>query len=280
MRRVRSPTTSTRGILEPGAGRAHFSLERRSPSPDLARHVERHWIVRWDLRGARPYTQEVLPHPCVNLVGEPGLVAVHGIPTEVFARTLEGRGMAIGTKFRPGGIAGFLQDRPAWRLNGRAVGLGELFGAGGDRLARTLAGALGDPDAHLAAVEAFLRERVPPPDVAYERVLAVVDDMLHAPPATTVRELADRHALSQRQLQRLFRDLVGVSPKWVLKRYRMHEAAERIAAGEAQDAAALALDLGYFDQSHFIRDFTAQIGRSPGQYARACAAAAGRAVAA
>jgi AraC-like DNA-binding protein len=55
----------------------------------------------------------------------------------------------------------------------------------------------------------------------------------------------------------------------------MHEAAERIAAGEAPDGATLALDLGYFDQSHFIRDFTAQIGVAPSVYERACAAAAG-----
>ena len=84
--------------------------------------------------------------------------------------------------------------------------------------------------------------------------------MLVVEPATTVAELADRFAVSQRTLQRAFADCVGVGPKWVLQRYRMHEAAERIAAGEPPDAAALAFDLGYFDQSHFIRDFTTQIG--------------------
>jgi AraC-like DNA-binding protein len=61
-----------------------------------------------------------------------------------------------------------------------------------------------------------------------------------------------------------------------MKRYRMHEAAQRIAAGESDGGARLALDLGYFDQAHFIRDFTEQVGRSPGVYARACAAGAGR----
>jgi AraC-like DNA-binding protein len=81
--------------------------------------------------------------------------------------------------------------------------------------------------------------------------------------------------VSERTLQRLFRDYIGLSPKWVLKRYRVHEAAERIASGEAPDAAWLAAVLGYSDQSHFIRDFSAQVGCSPGTYARACAAAAG-----
>jgi AraC-like DNA-binding protein len=86
-----------------------------------------------------------------------------------------------------------------------------------------------------------------------------------------VDELAARHAMSSRSLQRLFRRYVGVSPKWVLQRYRLHEAAERIAEGRDGDWAATALELGYFDQAHFIRDFKALIGASPAQYAGAAA---------
>ena len=79
--------------------------------------------------------------------------------------------------------------------------------------------------------------------------------------------------MSPRTMQRLFRRYVGVSPKWVLQRYRLHEAAERIAAGE-QDLARLGLDLGYFDQAHFIKDFKSLVGRSPAEYAADCARAA------
>jgi AraC-like DNA-binding protein len=267
---------TTHGILRPDAARARFALSRREPSDDLAAHVERHWSVRWDLRGEPPFTQEILPHPCVNLVAEPGLVGVYGIPLGRSPHTIQGAGAAIGTKFRPGGFGGFL-GRPARELNGRTVALGELFGAAGTRLQRRLGDLAGDEDAHVDEVEEFLRERLPAPDPRYELVRAVVGDMLVAAPSTTVTELAERHAVTPRTLQRAFADFVGVGPKWVLKRYRMHEAAERIASGEAGDGASLALDLGYFDQSHFIRDFTAQIGVTPSAYERACAVAAGRA---
>jgi AraC-like DNA-binding protein len=268
---------STVGILEPDRGRVHFELERRRPAEDLAAHVDRHWIVRWDLGEGNSFVQRILPHPCVNLSSEPGLIAVYGIPLEVSPHRIEGAGVVVGTKFRPGGFAGFT-DLSVFELNDRRVALSQPFGDDGARLERALAERAGDPDAHLAAVEGFLRGRLPDPDSRYEIVSRVVDEMLGAPPAITVAELAERQAVSQRTLQRLFRDYVGVGPKWVLKRYRMHEAAERIAAGEASDGAALAADLGYFDQSHFIHDFTAQIGVSPGEYARACATAAGREV--
>lgn len=82
-----------------------------------------------------------------------------------------------------------------------------------------------------------------------------------------VEDLAERLAVSVRTLQRLFRERVGVTPKWMLGRYRLHEAAERIAGGDVTDWAALALDLGYFDQAHFIRDFGAVVGRTPADYA-------------
>ena len=52
----------------------------------------------------------------------------------------------------------------------------------------------------------------------------------------------------------------------MLERIRLHEAAERMAEGEG-DWAALALDLGYFDQAHFIKAFKAVVGRSPAEYA-------------
>jgi AraC-like DNA-binding protein len=68
-------------------------------------------------------------------------------------------------------------------------------------------------------------------------------------------------------VQRLFADYVGVSPKWVMRRARLHEAASRADLGKVVDWAELAVDLGYADQAHLTRDFTDTIGVPPGRYA-------------
>jgi AraC-like DNA-binding protein len=73
--------------------------------------------------------------------------------------------------------------------------------------------------------------------------------------------------MTERRLQRLFSEYVGVSPKWVMRRARLHEAALRADSGEEIDWAALAADLGYSDQSHLTRDFTATLGIPPARYA-------------
>ena len=266
------PTASTRGILGPEAIGRVFSLRRSPPAADLAHLIERHWVVRWDLGDRSPHRQEVVTHPCVNLVFEPHGAAVFGVHRRRDARVLAGSGWAVGIKFRPGGFSGFL-GRPVHEITDRALALRDVFGTAGETLAREAA-ARPDPAGKIALGEAFLRARMPPRDPEVELVQDVVVDMLAVDPGSTVAEIARRHAVSTRTLQRLFRRHVGVGPKWVLRRYRLQEAAEQLAAGERSDWTRLALDLGYFDHAHFIRDFRAVVGRSPAEYEALCAALA------
>ncbi|HEX4657931.1 MAG TPA: AraC family transcriptional regulator [Streptosporangiaceae bacterium] len=84
-----------------------------------------------------------------------------------------------------------------------------------------------------------------------------------------VEQLAAVTGLPVRRLQRLFAEYVGVGPKWVMRRARLHEAAERADRGLDVAWAELASDLGYADQAHLTREFTAMIGVPPGRYARA-----------
>ena len=257
----RAATASTRGILRPHEGRRHFRLTRESPSADLAPWVERHWMVEWDLE--EPFTQELLNHPTVNVAVEPQTAGIYGIRTARDRKTIAGAGRVVGIKFRPGGFQPFY-GRSLHHLTNRVLPVGAVFGPAGDELA---AAVRAERDAPFAVTEAFLRARLPAADPNLDVLADIVRTMLEDPAVVRVDELAARHAMSPRTLQRLFRRYVGVSPKWVLQRYRLHEAAERIAEGRDGDWAATALELGYFDQAHFIRDFKALVGASPAQYA-------------
>jgi AraC-like DNA-binding protein len=261
-----------RGILRPRAGAQVFSLERPLPTaPDLAAFIEHYWIVRWDLRGRPPYLQETLPHPTVHLVLDPPESRIFGVVTARFARRIEGAGQALGVKFRPAGFFPFAR-RPVCDFTDRTVPISDVLSGDALALERAVL-AQGDTAAQVALVEAFLRADLPPPDPTVLLLAGVVDLARDDRAIARVEELAERAGVNARTLQRQFRRYVGVGPKWVIRRYRLHEAAERLAGGEAVDQARLAHELGYFDQAHFIKDFTALIGRSPGSYAAACAAA-------
>jgi AraC-like DNA-binding protein len=116
--------------------------------------------------------------------------------------------------------------------------------------------------------EAFLLRHLPRPEPRIEEINRIVQCIMDEKTILKVDNLIERFSYSKRTLQRLFRQYVGVSPKWIIQRYRLHEGAEQMASGQAENWPALAVDLGYFDQAHFIRDFKAIVGQSPAEYAR------------
>lgn len=252
-----------------------YRLDRVAPAPDLAPLIERYWQVAWDLPSGRRAPVSLLPHPSVNLgfdggdapVG--GQVLIHGVGRERFTYQLTGSGRVFGVKFRPGGFLPFLRS-PVSTLTDHTRPLASLWGApSADRFARELAAAP-DLGGLVAVAEGHLRHHWPPPDPEVERVGTIVRALLYDRSITRVEDVAGRFGLSARGLQRLFQRYVGVTPKWVLRRYRLHEAAARLAEGTSGTWAEVAVELGYFDQSHFIRDFTRAVGMTPVAYADAC----------
>lgn len=249
--------------------RRDYQLTRIPPDAELGGLVERHWVVSWDLPPGERSSVTLLPHPCVNLVFESGRLMIAGVGRERFTYPLAGSGRVFGVKFRPGAFAPFI-DRPVSDLTDAYLPAEQVWGADAARLARDMAEA-GEVDELVALAEAFLRRHWPAPDPNTELVGRLVRVLLRDRSVTKVDDICRRYGISPRSLQRLFRQYVGVSPKWVLRRYRLHEAAARLAEPSPGSWAQVAAELGYFDQAHFINDFTAAVGLTPAQYAAACA---------
>ncbi|WP_433556931.1 AraC family transcriptional regulator [Pseudonocardia xinjiangensis] len=261
-----APTTSESGLL--GVRDVGFSLERFPPAPDLAGLVERHWLVSWDLPPGQDASVTLLPHPCVNLVLDGGRLAVSGVGRARFTYGYRESGRVFGVKFRPGAFLPFLRA-PVSHITDAVLPAEQLWGPAADRLATRMTAAPGVDDL-VRLVEAFLRERRPPHDPQVELVGRIVVALLHDRTISRVDDVTQRFGISPRTLQRLFQRYVGVSPKWVLRRYRLHEAAAALAREQHRPWAEVAAELGYFDQSHFIRDFTTAVGLTPAAYAQAC----------
>ncbi len=265
------PSTSTGGVLFPHA--AGFQLTHFAPSPALAPFVERHWVVRWDLTDREPFEQQLVPHPCVNVVVESRLTAIHGVVTTRSSKRLVGRGRAVGTKFRPGGFRPFW-GRSVHELNDRADELDVLFGQAAVDLAQHVMGTADDADA-VACMDEFFRSRAPLPDPALAQVVQAARAILQDDMLLRVSQLSAALSLSLPTLRRLFREYVGVGPKTMIRRTQIHRAADALASGHSVDMSRLAAELGYFDQAHFIRAFEAEVGYSPGEYRRRTRVASG-----
>lgn len=259
--------TSTHGILYPDRRPGAYTLTRIAPSEVLAPFVARFWIVRWDL-GESTFTQEVLPHPTTNLAFEARGSAVHGPATRRFVAKLEGKGRVLGVKFRPAGLSAFGGPKMT-DLFAKVVPIGALFGPDGDAVAARVLAANDDRIA-CGIAEAFLCRLRPKRDLRALRVSKLVERIQADRDLARAEDVARIAGLSLRTLHRHFERYVGVGPKWIIRRARVHEAAERVAHGEAVDWAGLSIDLGYHDQAHLIHDFKEQIGETPAAYAEAC----------
>ncbi|GHJ43667.1 AraC family transcriptional regulator [Catellatospora sp. TT07R-123] len=269
---MRQPRRDTRGIVDPATLLRQVAFRRAAPAPALADLVEHYWFIDWDL--AEPYAQHVLGHPAVNLVimradaGAPVTAEVAGIARATFSITLSGRGWVRGVQFRPGGFHPFSGRSPA-PLTDRRLPLARVLPAA-EAAVPAVAGAATD-DAAARALDRLLLDLRPLPDEATLLAAAVTDRVRTDRSLRRVDEVARAAGLSVRALQRLFLDRVGVGPKWVLLRYRIQEALER--AAPQVDWAGLADELGYADQAHLVRDFTAAVGMPPAAYAAVCRSA-------
>lgn len=253
-----------RGVVHSGDVVPEIGHRRYWPSADLAPFVEHYWTVEWNL--GQPLVRETLPHPVVHIVLENGMAQIAGPTTRRFTTTLAGKGRVFGIKFHPGGFRPFVAESVSG-LADRTVELSAVFGAGAADLAER-ALAHDDHQATIAVLETFLRSREARIDATAVLMARIAARMAEDREIKRIEQVAQEFSIGLRSLQRQFRDYVGVHPKWVIQRYRLHEALARIDEGTAGDWTTLALDLGYADQAHLIRDFKKIVGRTPAEYAQ------------
>ena len=260
------PVTATdKGLLDPvTAGRVE--LQRWQPTAAAGQLIERFWTLQFDV--PRPEIQPVLPHPCANIAFGTADPGVHGPLRDRDDHQISGRGWVLGAKLRPGALVAMgLAEGPA--LVDAVIPIEQIFGDEGRRVADAV---LNEPDRRRGSVliEGLLERYLPVDDPVWADLTQVIATMLANPSLLRVSQVAQASGLSIRTLQRWFGHYLGLSPAWVLARYRLQDAADVLARGDGDDLADLAYRLGYYDQAHFTKAFAAAVGMPPGAYARWC----------
>ena len=272
---MRDPSASA-GLRVDPVDRAHLTsgarpsppIHRYAPSPPLADLIGRYWVPVWSL--AEPSTQSTLQHPVCLIVVSNSYARFYGVARGLSQVTLDGDGWAVGVLFRP--AAGrLLLGRAVSGLTDAHIALASLSSIDGQALAARITAAMtndpSDPAGHRTAIAAYedVLAALLPVDAPGLLINRVIDWLDEHPEVTRVAEVADAFALTERSLQRLVLDRVGLTPKWLIQRRRLHDAVSRL-KGRADSLADLAAELGYADQAHFTHDFRAVTGLTPGQY--------------
>jgi len=229
-------------LKEPGD--ASHRMYRYAPHARFAGLLRRYWIPVWSVPPGQESRQLVLQYPICLLVVALDYARFYGVTTGLSTTTLTGEGWAVGVMCAPAA--------------------GALVAGGPVAMA-------GDPhpeDAHRAAMAAYddVLVRYLPVDAEGELVNAVVTFVEEDSGVVRVAQVCERFGLTERSLQRLLHRRLGLTPKWLIQRRRLQEAAERLRTGDGSLAETAAV-LGYADQAHFARDFSRVTAMTPGRFA-------------
>jgi len=238
------------------------------PHPALAAHVACMWAAQ---APAGAHTHRVLPDNCIDILWQDG--PAPGFAVGMMSSAIEVASArpvrTVAVRFKAG-MAGPFLATPLQPLNDQRADIDLLWGASdAARLADALWATPLPVRAQLALIEDALLRRLRASAGAgagSALVLRALQALDGSGGALRVDALAAQLGVSRQHLAAQFRHHVGLAPKLYARIARFRRAAAALKTAAAPDWAQLALDCGYFDQSHLIHDFQAFAATSPERF--------------
>jgi AraC-like DNA-binding protein len=246
------------------------------PRPELRPYLECLWLAE-DTRVRRRLPERVVPDACPELIvhladrfaRQRGSRFVRQ-PRAFLAGTLTRpwllragpRVLTLGARFRPGAVTALLPvSMPA--ATDRETELAAIAGrAAAEALVRALTEARGEK-ARFAAAEAWLVERLGAVRPRPLEAAAFVERVVRARGSQRIDDVARALGVTRRRLERVCARSLGIRPKLFARIVRLNAVLAGLEGPERASALDLALEAGYFDQAHLLRDFRGLAGRTP-----------------
>lgn len=254
---------------------SYLGFKRIPPSPPLAPYVECYWIIH------RPEPLKEFTEEFWHSVGGFGVVFNWGddlftdreaLPRHHFVGSsvtsqklgLHGKIEALGVRFRAGGAYPFWRIPLSEMMNGH-VGIDVVVDAETRSTFRQIEDAV-TIEERITLLEGWLMGHLVNVDERLPMVQTSLAWIRRAKGQLTIPDVAERLYISQRQLERLYKTHVGVSPKKYARLLRVEAARIRLNHDRSTSEAEIGNDTGFYDQAHFIREFKSIVGMTPHDY--------------
>ena len=258
------------------------SLQAFPVTRALRSHVAHILLYREALPDGREMLERVLPDGAVRLVfnlgDAPSAGDGAGQPVEAIGASaapalvrLRGRVEGLSVTLRPGAAAALL-GMPAGEIAGTAVHLDQLWRGQGAELRERMAAACDDVS-RVAVLCAMLRQRLAQADAALQpaapmAAIKAAQLIAESGGRQSLRDVAAAVGIGERRLQQLFQQQVGLSPRTWGRLARLHACLRALRQPRPcmPGWAELALDGGFYDQSHLVNEFKALSGLTPTEF--------------
>jgi AraC-like DNA-binding protein len=238
------------------------------PDKALIKYIDAYWTTSTDSFHA-PAPIKVYPDGCSELVVnlgkntlylngtvaiKPGVIYLGGTQRGLINYTTMPDSRFYGIRFKPGGFGAFFR-MPLYEATGQFIELSlkEL----------TFLSNCETPEVTSALANAFFLQRL---SLKSDRIFPITEDLYLTNGTITIDDLAKRHSIGFRSLERLFKNNVGLAPKELSKIIRFQSVLKRLKDKNFDDdLLRLAFEMGYYDQSHLTNEIKAFTGHTPSQ---------------
>lgn len=253
------------GHLDPAGFERHITFHTYEPPAGLTPFINHFWMISWNRASQMPYISEQVMHrPYVDVYMSKQDSGIQCTFRDKRDYVAVDNGRIIGARFLPGAFHAIWRGSLAG-LHNETIALQRVFAQADHRFINdTLS--LQD-DAAVGALAELIQAQNPQPDPNIKLINDIIATV-ESDDLQTVGAVAQRFGKSERWLQQLFQEYVGIGLKWQLQRIKLLGAAKSIRESDVPNWADLAYDLGYSSQQHFISDFKRVLGKTPVQYKR------------
>jgi AraC-like DNA-binding protein len=250
------------------------------PCPPLLPYVKCYYIYESDTPAS--FEDTVFPSGCIEIIFNLGTgkwqtavehTFVTTPPIELWGQIIRplpiksiGKNTMLGIRFYPHAAAGFLREKVDL-FNNQVVDFRDLS----DSTVNLLYTRLQETNSwhkRIVLVENFLLQRLSIATAKFGKMTVVSDIMKEIRQYDffdNIENVASRYGITSRYLQKIFLQYTGLTPKLFSKINRFQNSLQLLIKNESS-LTAIAYDCGYFDQSHFIREFKSFTGYTPSGY--------------
>lgn len=242
------------------------------PSLPLQPYIQCFWEMRSEMELQGTIQHRVVPDGCIDIIFDlnspsyNGAGSVVGTMTKPIFAELERWVNYIAVRFLPGCFLCFF-NTPAYHFTDQIVPLESILGKQGCQSIEQLISPASTED-RIKMLEVFLRRSLSENknrDLIFHNT---VYNVLRSKGNIKVSELAKSVNISERQLRRKYNQWIGVSTKTFCRIIRFQSILQSAKSYSENNLFPLALDLGFYDQSHFIHEFSSFYGLTPLEFAK------------
>jgi AraC-like DNA-binding protein len=244
------------------------------PSALLSRYVECYWTSEVDRPVTSPIVNRVVPDGCIDIIFNLG-DSLHvtnghdafmvGAMRQPLIVRISGRVQMLGIRFKPGGARTFF-NFPLCEATDLSVPIGSVWSDGNSLRERVLEAPT--TVERIRLLDRLLTDRMAASPQFDGRIARAVSLINETNGQTSIRSLENELNISSRQLERKFKEHVGLTPKVLGRVLRFQKTVAALRRSPRVDWSDLVFDGGFFDQPYFIHEFKSLSGLTPSAYLR------------